>query len=150
MKFKENIPGFFFAGLIASCICNSAASAQGQGSVCLVPGFFDEFAKGGATVEAEAANERQPKPSTTSESVRFVRIDELPAAKVTSSKPGKISGIGTARRHLVKISRNSDMTQPLARFRFSFREHRSDKLCLWYESFYGSWRLQKGSFCHCK
>jgi len=150
MKTKKTVAGFLFAGSIAFAACDPAAHSQGQGIICLVPGGFDEFSKGGATVEAYEAHLHEREPATKSESVRFVRVDRLPPAKVTSLKPGKITGIGTAGRHLVTISKRSDMAQPLARFHFSFREQKSDRLCLWYETFYGTWRLQphKG-FCRC-
>lgn len=152
MKSKKTATGFLFAGSIAFSACNPAAYAQGQGTICLVPGGFDEFSKGGATVEAYEAHQREPELATKPESVRFVRVDRLTPARVTSLKPGKITGIGIAGRHLVTISKRSDMAQPLARFFFSFREQKSDRLCLWYETFYGTWRLQpqKGNFCRCQ
>jgi len=137
------------AGSIAGFLCIPSAPAQGSGSICVAPGGFDEFSKGGATVDAYQAHLHEPKAS--SESVRFVRVDRLPPARVTSSKPARIAGIGTAGRHVVTISKQSDMTQPLAKFHFSFREQESKRLCLWYETFYGTWRLQprKNDFCRC-
>jgi len=151
MKFRMWNAGLLLAGLIAIPSGDQAAYAEGQGSICLVPGGFDEFSKGGATVEAYAAHQREPEHGTSPESVRFVRVDRLPPAKVTSLKPGKITGIAIAGRHLVTISKQSGMAQPLARFYFSFREQKSDHLCLWYETFYGTWRLQaqKNNFCRC-
>jgi hypothetical protein len=151
MKSRKWTPRFVFAGLIAIPACNPAAYAQGQGSICLVPGSFDEFSKGGATVEAYAAHQRESEPDARPESVRYVRVDRLPPAKVTSLKSGKITGIAITGRHVVTISKQSDMAQPLARFHFSFREQKSGRLCLWYETFYGTWRLQaqSGEVCRC-
>lgn len=149
---SRNLPmQLLCAGLGVFVLCNPTALAQGRGTICIVPGGFDEVSKGGATVEAYEARQREPEPGNKPESVRFVRVDRFPPAMVTSLKPGKIDGIGTAGRHLVTVSKKSDMTQPVARFYFSFREQGSDRLCLWYETFYGTWRLQpqKGNFCRC-
>jgi hypothetical protein len=151
MKSETVTQGFLFAGLIALSLGNPAAHARGRGSICLASGGFDEFSKGGATVEAYEAHQRAPETGIKSESVRFVRIDRLPPVKVTSLAPANVSGIDTAGRHLMTISKLSDMRQPLARFYFSFRDQKSDRLCLWYETFYGTWRLQpqKGNVCGC-
>jgi hypothetical protein len=146
---KKMTPGFLFAVSIAFSVCNPTAVAQGHGSICLVPGGFDALSKGGATVAAYEAH--QPGHGDKSEAIRFVRVDRLPPVKVTSLTPGEITGIDVAGRHLVTIAKQSDMGQPLARFYFSFREQKSDRLCLWYETFYGTWRLQprKGNVCRC-
>lgn len=80
----------FVATLFACRVCDASALAGDRGSVCIVPGAFDAFSKGGATVAAEAAHERQPATAPESGSVRFVQIDRLPPVRVTSLKSGKL------------------------------------------------------------
>ena len=141
--------GLMVAALFACVAYSAAAFAQGQGSVCLVPAAFDEFSKGGATVQGYEAQLKNPGPFDA-ESVRYVRVDKLSIAKVTSLKPGRVDGIAVAGRHSVQVSKHPDMSEPLATFRFSFEERKTDRLCLWYETSYGSWRLEKDKFCRCR
>lgn len=141
---------FQFVAWIAIASCYPACMAQGGGTVCLVPGGFDDFAKGGATVEAEAAYQHQPAPAGPAEAVRFVQVDGLAPVKVTSLAAGKVTGIPATGRHAMRIAKRADMTRQQAMFRFSFSEYKSNRLCLWYESFYGTWRLQEGAACHCR
>jgi hypothetical protein len=130
--------------LLAAAIAfpGAAAWAGETGSVCVAPGDFDAFSKGGATVEQEAAQAREPEPASAPEAVRYVRIDALAPVRVSSLQAAKITGIAIAGSHRVAIAKQAGMAQPVARFNFSFREQKSDKLCLWYETFYGTWRLQ--------
>ncbi len=138
--------------LIALAFCSASAFAQRQGSICLQPGGFDAFAKGAATVEAYTAHQSQPEPATPAESVRYVQVDRLPPVKVTSLAPGQITGISTAGRHLLIISKEPNMKPRQEAFYFSFGQQKSDKLCLWYKTFYASWMLLpvRGSVCSCK
>jgi hypothetical protein len=142
----------FLAALSACCVCDASALASDRGSVCLAPGAFDAFSKGGATVAAEQSHESLPEQAMGSESERFVQIDKIPPVRVTSSKSGKIAGISTVGRHLLRIAKHPDMAQPRTSLYFSFHDRGSDDLCLWYESFYGSWIIQprKGSVCRCR
>jgi hypothetical protein len=156
-KFGKYTAYILFYGLATYIILHSMSSAlaQGGGRMCVAPGAFDAFAKGGATAEQDEAHARElelnPHPPV-SEAVRFIQVDELPPVKVTSSEGNQVANLNIAAKHRIKISKRSDMKERVQAFSFSFHEKRSNILCLWYETFYGSWILQpqKGNLCPCK
>lgn len=118
-------------------------------TVCVAPAAFDTVAKGGATVEQYERRERNSSPAK--EAVRYLKFDGRAPISVTSAKAASITGLPGAVRHIITISAHSDMSAPQARIAFKFEEHRSKELCLWYNTFYGTWRLQplKNSPCSC-
>ena len=86
------------------------------------------------------------------EAVRFVQVDKLPPVRVSSLRSGKITGIDPIGKHWIRVSKRIDMRNPVTSFSFTFSAQGSNALCLWYESFYGSWMLQplKGKAWCCK
>lgn len=118
-------------------------------SVCVAPAAFDTVAKGGTTVEQYDRRERNSSPAK--EAVRYLQFDGRAPISVTSTNAARVTGLAGAVRHNITISAHSDMRAPQARIAFKFEEHRSKELCLWYNTFYGTWRLQplKNSPCRC-
>ena len=148
MKCAISRPDWRAALLLAACL--PVAGAAAAGTLCLVPGAFDDLGKGGSTPEAWAAQEQRNAAATPATAVRYVRVDAMAPAKVTSSSSGTIAGIPLAGRHRIVVAKRSDMREPVAQIRFSFAERKANALCLWYEPYYGSWRLQAGRSCHCR
>ena len=128
-------------GCVARCL-----SAQSEGSICLARGDFDTFSKGGATVEQWNEHERRrlekPDSGAEPEAVRFVQVDKLPPVRVSSLRSGKVTGIDSIGKRWIRVSKRIDMRNPVTSFSFTFSAQGSNELCLWYESFYGSWMLQ--------
>jgi hypothetical protein len=151
-------PAYFCIVPIALLCCSVAPrlSAQSEGSICLAPGAFDAYNKGGATVEQDDEHNRReaehPHSGPEPEAVRFVQVDKLPPVRVTSLKSGIVTGISLTGKHWIVVSKRIDMRDRVATFSFTFSAQGSNALCLWYGSFYGSWILQplKGSVCRCK
>ncbi len=141
---------------LLSCSLAPCLSAQSEGSICLAPGAFDAYSKGGATVEEDNEHNRReaekPRSGAEPEAVRFVQVDKLPPVRVTSLKSGIVTGISPIGKHWIVVSKRSDMRDRVATFPFTFSAQGSNALCLWYGSFYGSWMLQplKDSVCRCK
>ena len=77
-----------------------------------------------------------------------VRIDGGPVTPVAHDKGVRIGGLRLGRRHVVRIYRDGKLAHS---FRFTFEEHGSNALCLWYKALYETWSLwpQKDARSNC-
>jgi len=74
----------------------------------------------------------------TEKSIFTVQIDDRPPINISTQAAGVFTNLSTASKHVVKIRLDG---KPLTSFRFSFGEHGSDHLRLWYYTMYGNWCL---------
>jgi hypothetical protein len=74
----------------------------------------------------------------TEKSIFTVQIDDRPPITISTQAAGVFTNLPTDSKHLVKIRLDG---KPLTSFRFSFAEHGSDHLRLWYYTMYGNWCL---------
>ncbi len=74
----------------------------------------------------------------TEKSVFTIQIDDRPPIKVSTETSGVFTNLPTNSKHLVRIQLDG---KPLTSFRFSFHEHASNHLRLWYYTMYGNWCL---------
>jgi hypothetical protein len=126
---------FVMVGLL--CLAIAAIAADETGRVCV-----EKIASGpGASWKANGSG-------ATERSIFTVRIDEMPAIKVSTNSSGVFTNLALSGKHLVAIRLDD---KPLTSFRFSF-EDRPPHLLLWYNEFYGTWSLsdvKPGGKCAC-
>jgi hypothetical protein len=103
-----------------------AYAADGIGKVCVQP-----------ISSGPKSNWKGNDTGATERSVFTVRIDDLPAIRVSTNSSGVFTNLALTKRHLIKIQLDN---KPLTSFWFSF-DSRGDHLRLWYNEFYGTWQL---------
>ena len=78
-----------------------------------------------------------------------VSFDGNKPLKVSHKTPIKVSGLSLAARHRVQIRQGG---RPKASFVFSFSDHETDNLCLWFKSLHETWSLTapgRMPWCRC-
>jgi hypothetical protein len=108
-------------------LCNPIAAAA-TATLCIGP---VPVATSGAKSLANA--------SASDEAYDFtVTVGELPAVAVSHGESVAVTDLRVEQRHRVVIRQGG---KPSASFAFTFEEHGSDRLCLWFGPLHESWSL---------
>ena len=110
------------------CLICSSVVAAATGTVCIGP---VPVATSGAKSLANATASEKPYNFS-------VAIDELAPVAVSHLESVVVSGLRTSQRHEVAIRQGGER---FASFTFTFEEHQSERLCLWFGPLYESWSL---------
>jgi hypothetical protein len=117
--------GITLCALLFLC---DAAVADASGTVCIGP------------VPAATRGEKSLANATASDKAYdfTVTVGERPAVSVSHAESVTVSDIEVGQRHTVVIRQGG---KPSASFTFTFEEHGSEQLCLWFGPLYESWSL---------
>lgn len=135
--FRLNI----FAPLLFLIIPAFGQTNSSNGSVCVAP------------VSAPNNGEKSLSNPSGGNHIQIyeVQIDNKSKIKVSNTESVKIGGLSTKNKHRITIFGDGKAVES---FRFSFSDHSSNKLCLWFKSLYETWSLwttkEAGKICQCK